>query len=1385
MRKIIYMFTVLFPLLLVAQVQEHRVEENLQITAANGPVTLTATKSITLKPTSLIKLGSNVNFKIIDDVYLPLSLTDDNYVLKRAFQIPTKSTVVSSNNEVIESVTYFDGLGRPKQSIGIKQSPTKKDIVTFIDYDDLGRQTREFLPYAATTSNGRLQTGAEIATQQYYYSNYAEDFPGITELTSINAFSEQTIESSPLNRVQKQAAPGKDWRKDGGHEVEFGYENNEEGEVKLFRVSLSIAPNSKIYKPTLLGNGSVSYSVGQLYKTVTKDENHTEDGSKLHTTEEFKNKEGQVVLKRTYALVNNVEEAHDTYYVYDDFGNLTYVLPPKVRVTDGVSAVELSKLCYQYVYDYRNRLVEKKIPGKDWEYIVYDKLDRPVLTQDANLRMHNQWLFTKYDYLSRVVYTGVYTEGVRLDQESMQLKFDEENISALKQYENKLTTAGSKDIFYSNNNFPVSNTEIYTVSYYDDYTFDRAGAPTSAVLYKGIGNTTNKTKGLATGTKVKVLTTDDWITTVTLYDEKARPVYVYQNNVYLNTTDVVESKLDFVGKVLETKTTHTKRDQNPIVTVDTFSYDHATRLVSQQQKINNQATETIVKNEYDALGQLTTKEVGDGLQKVDYDYNVRGWLTKINEDNNNDNDLFNFELKYNTPSVNGAALFNGNIAQTSWQTENEDNSKKTYTYSYDALNRINAAIGTNTSNYNVSGITYDKNGNIETLLRRGHVVENPDITNNNHFDVMDDLSYNYDSGNKLQGVDDDGNVNYGYVDKPNSGSDYTYDDNGNMISDANKGITNIKYNHLNLPTQVLFSNGGQIVYTYDASGMKLKKEVESSTQTPVATLYAGNYIYEEREGEQANLQFFNHPEGYTQPVIASGSVAISSFEYVYQYKDHLGNVRLSYTDTNGDGVISKPSSTILYEDFSTLDNWSNSPVTLDTEQKVSGNTSGKLKLSTNGNLIAYHNTGVNVNNTISTTYEYSGWLRLNAPQPEGGYIRLMLFTYDNNSKLIEFSEADRVRTSGEWVYVKKRVTVPASAKKLNVRLDIYTNGAYVEGWFDDLKISKVNNTSEIIEESNYYPFGLKHKGYNTLYNPIGNKVAQKFNYQHQELNESLGYNMHEFELRHYDVTLGRFVTTDPYEQFANPYLAMGNNPVTSFDPDGGHCKDANGNVIACPDGDLFDEYRDSEDNHTTILDDVDLDTGTTKAPEGATGEDAMFNQFGEKLLLDQIDFSQVYKQETDEFITSMNKFRGEYLKNFLQILSVLNPWSIAFGPAAGVSPAVRALTTRSLTSTSPLANYVYHTVEGGKTIYVGITNNLSRRAAEHLAQKGINIEPIFNNLSRIDARSVEQALIEIHKLSKNGGTLLNKINSIATKNPIYARSLKRGYDLLKQKGYKY
>ncbi|WP_420552089.1 DUF6443 domain-containing protein [Tenacibaculum aiptasiae] len=1065
--------------------------------------------------------------------YTPVVFSNENYVFNRVYRkAMTSPSEITSSSDVIESIAYFDGLGRGKQSIGIRQGTSGKDIVTHMEYDALGRQTKEYLPYAAATQNGLIRTGdVATATKSYYQTNYSEDFAGVS-LPNVNAYSEKILESSPLNRVFEQTAPGKDWAKgtsysskgytNNSHSIKFEYQANATNEVRAFGVDVVLADNT--YTPSLTVNSS--YLAGTLYKTVTKDENWEPADGVNHTTEEFKNKQGQVVLKRTY----NNSEKHDTYYVYDKYGNLTYVLPPKMEGSTATLASITSKLNdlgYQYKYDHRNRLVEKRIPGKDWEYIVYDKLDRPVLTQDANLRAENKWLFTKYDVLGRVVYTGRYINASdRITIQNTVNTFTGDNLYEVRSGYNNMNGIA---MYYTHRAFPnTQNVYILTANFYDSYqNFDRRGAPESVVSY---GKTsTSNVKGLLVGTYTRVVdvTPNEIPATITYYDEKARPIYLYSKNGYLQTTDIVESKLDdFTGRVLETKATHKKTGHADVVTVDSFEYDHLDRLISQTQKINNQVSNRIVKNNYDELGQLTSKVVGNGvvkgykdvtsgisisddvitktgvanwteglatqgsftgdgyvefttvdnskyyiaglsstntnahygtidyaiyirgsyvdiyesslnkgnkttnaigdvfrverirneihykkngetfyvsqtpssgvllgdisiyhtgtqikdlkvvdnnkgLQTVDYKYNVRGWLKNINQDANNDNDLFNFSLKYNDITDTNKRLYNGNISQTSWNTLNTDTSSRTYTYSYDALNRITVATGSLTHNYTLSSVYYDKNGNITYLSRNGHTNSNA-----TSFGLMDQLYYSYDAGNKLLGVRDDGNDTYGFKDGTNTGNDYTYDANGNMKTDANKGITNIIYNHLNLPTQVTI--GGQnITYTYDAAGMKLKKIVNGTT-----TEYAGNYMYENNV-----LQFFNHPEGYIKK-------DNTGFKYVYQYKDHLGNVRLSYTDSNNDGVI-----------------------------------------------------------TAST---------------------------------------------------------------------------------------------EIVEESNYYPFGLKHKGYNGNVSSLGNSVAQKFKFNGKEFEQSLGVNLYEYGARMYDPSIALFTSIDPKaDVYSNqsPYIYAANNPI--------------------------------------------------------------------------------------------------------------------------------------------------------------------------------------------------------------------------------------------------
>ncbi|MEP3443757.1 MAG: DUF6443 domain-containing protein, partial [Flavobacteriaceae bacterium] len=864
---------------------------------------------------------------------------DHNYVYTRTYQTEQAAPAFfTEDDDLIQSITFFDGLGRALQQTAIDQSPNKKDIVFQMEYDSFGRMSSEHLPYATTgTDLGTYRTDAVTQTLSYYNIPKYEN--------TQNPFSEKDFEPSPLNRVTKQAAPGNDWAMGQGHEIEMAYGTNTSTDgVREFRVSLTADGNS--YFPSLVEDPTnTEYAKGELYKNTTFDENHDGTASKLHSTEEFTDKYGRVILKRTYAGAGSpsVVEAHDTYYVYDNLGNLTYVLPPGMDASSATLAniiTNMDALGYRYVYDHRNRLVEKQLPGKQKEYIVYNTLDQPIMTQDANQRLIDEWLFTKYDAFGRVAYTGKATDS----RDRPDLQNDADAIAVPWVLDTGSFAMDNITVYYGNTAYPTSTiTEILTVNYYDTYVDKPSGAP-AAVVVRGsspqVNNATN-VRGLATVSKVKVLTTSDWITTLTYYDAKARPIYTYSDNEYLSTVDIAESELDFVGRPIQVRTEHIRSGET-VVTLDNFTYDHTGRLLKQTQCLGDEnllytcigttaemnllienttittdqtatnsitvkpvttingdvtltaggssgAEELIVYNDYDELGQLQAKKVGGtpgtdyagttGLQTVDYTYNVRGWLTGINDDDDTDlsltkatADLFGFRLGYNEGNN---ALYNGNIALTQWQTEHTDNTLKRYDYTYDALNRIESATD-NTGKYNLSGVTYDKMGNIQTLQRQGWTVANPSLANTTGLGLMDDMTYTY-TGNQLQAVDDAiaASATYGFVDGAELATEYTYDANGNMLTDANKGITGVTYNYLNLPTQVNI-NSGNIQYIYDATGIKLKKVNSTGTTTE----YAGNYMYE-GTGISTDLQFFSHPEGYVSPSAVEGQ-----YNYIYQYKDH-------------------------------------------------------------------------------------------------------------------------------------------------------------------------------------------------------------------------------------------------------------------------------------------------------------------------------------------------------------------------------------------------------------------------------------------------------------------------------------------------------------------
>lgn len=842
---------------------------------------------------------------------------NQNYIKTTTYKVETNTTITNPNvNDAAVSVQYFDGLGRPIQQVAHQQSTTRKDIIVHSEYDQLGRQVKEFLPYVREQSSLNYDTGAQNAQMQFYgNTNFELTGNPHFELTGA-PFSEKELEASPLSRVFKQAAPGNPWSLGGGKEVKLAYDCNETDEVVFFGVNTTYESSTGYYDTELFKNNY--YDACQLYKNTTKDENWTSGHN--NTTIEYKDKQGRVVLKRTY----NDNVKHDTYYVYDKYGNLSFVIPPAVDVSQPINQTILNGLCYQYKYDYRNRLVEKKIPGKQWEYIVYDKMDKPVATGPALDPFGGNttgWMITKYDRFSRVVYTGWKEQNSFSTQErhALQLLVNGNNTP---QYESKLAqpiTVNSVSLPYSNDVQPSGGIIILTINYYDNYTFTAAPSTIPSQI-NGVEILQN-VKGMPTGNWTRVLTSPNESlaeTSFMYYDKRGRAFYTKVNNHLGGHTETF-SKLDFQGTPLETQTIH-QRDSNPLVVtiIDEFEYLHNGKLKKHIQKVNNNPKELILANTYDELGQLISKQVGGqdiqneiGYQKIDYRYNIRGWLTHINdiedlrENGALNDDLFAFKINYNeiTEVENGdmnfvatsfnntvKPLFNGNIAETYWKSRTDDILRK-YSYSYDDLNRLRKAyfqkpydVVSHTQSFD-EYIDYDKNGNIDRLQRfadqneYGNVIE------------IDALGYHYQQhSNKLMKVTDVTNFSAGFGDDSDgtndTDDDYAYDDNGNMISDENKGITSIKYNHLNLPTSIRFVNG-EIRYLYNAAGVKVGKTVIQGSEDPVVTDYLGGFQYVKNE-----LQFFPHPEGYVSVVkFGPDNLVIN---YAYQYKDHLGNIRLNY-----------------------------------------------------------------------------------------------------------------------------------------------------------------------------------------------------------------------------------------------------------------------------------------------------------------------------------------------------------------------------------------------------------------------------------------------------------------------------------------------------------
>jgi len=837
-----------------------------------------------------------------------------NYVQTVVTRVPglTTSSAISAHPDTaheIIAIQYFDGLERLIQTIQKNASTTGRDIVQPVTYDQYGRDSIKYLPYTASlaTSDGSFKSTA-VADQLTFYhpsgsTSGTQQSNGI--INTASPYARTGYEPSPLNRIVEQGAPGDAWQFTGAgnnnsnnHTIRTVDTTNDT--TSTFSSSNNIGSKIAALYTTTINNatqtqqltrvGNAVYGAGQLYVTITRDENWQPAYGVVGTTETYTDKEGHIVLKRIYNYIGTAVQELSTYYVYDVLGNLAFVLPPSAGGDNaGIpSQLVLDNLCYQYQYDQRNRMVAKKIPGKGWEYMVYNTLDQLIATQDSVERSTTpqKVSYIKYDGQGRVIITGYYALSGSVLGTNYRATLQASADAQTTLWETK-STAG----VYSNVTIPTSGAVMYTTNYYDDYII--SGIPTNYKLTSGVST---MTKGLLTANKVAVLNTPaDVLWTVNYYDDRGRDTLTFKqhylggHNAYsLNNYDHISTHYSFINQVDTVVRMHfTKASLSiPNVTIgNRYTYDHVGRKTKTGELIYAGATAGpmtyLSKLDYNEIGQMIGKHyhstdsvnyLGEAL----YAYNERGWLTSITPVGIT---YFGETINYNNPSSGGLGTatpqYNGNISQFIYNSPNmeghfgsDPHSSNIVNYGYDALNRLAASQSTVTANGDESA-TYDLEGNITSLTRTG-----PNAAT---------LAYTY-------------NTNSNQLHLVNNGATpvkvYTYDGNGNVTSDSTgKSIT---YNLLNLPLVVKKSSSVTLAtYYYDANGRKLR---DTSMSAHTSWDYVDGIVYQYNSTlNTSTISFIQTEEG--KATLISPNPA---FTYTYDFKDYLGNIRASF-DNGGTG----------------------------------------------------------------------------------------------------------------------------------------------------------------------------------------------------------------------------------------------------------------------------------------------------------------------------------------------------------------------------------------------------------------------------------------------------------------------------------------------------
>ena len=826
-----------------------------------------------------------------------------NYIRINELMKPGVNTWAQADQLVIgdklQSTAYFDGFYRTVQKVDKETSSNNgiwKDFVTHIEYDEAGRTPKQYLSYPASTTTvpvGFFKTDAATDQPAVIRNYYAES-------STANTWAEIKYEESPLNRPENVRASGTGWSNSTDYKgIDAAYTFNTDASTTQEQIvkwdigySLTDVPQTSGY-----------YPLGVLTKKISIDE-------KNKRVIQYTDKYGNLILKKVEVESNADEYLYEkwlsTYYVYDDFGRLRFVIPPKATTFfrdhgwNIASNLEVaSELCFYYHYDEKGRTIVKHAPGAGEIHLVYDERDRLIFSQDQKQRdRYQQWSFTFYDEFDRIVATGLVNKN--------------ENRENLQAGINNKTTRDIKDIKIAINNSTETitihaygsyqnGTEVYnTFTIYDDinnyllhHNYVNYNIPSQAnVTYPQTSDLTFRTNGMVMGSVVRIIdannndndpSNDKFMKATNFYDENGRLFQRHDENIK-GGEDIASFGFDFIGKVsgIVRKKNVPGTAYTNFITNTYHTYDKLGRVTAVFSNYNNTGYKKISSIDYDPFGRIKNKKLSpaynsnNGIESLSYDYNIHGWLTGINKQyalttNNADqwDHYFGISLGYLSNSNQFTqSQYNGMITGAVWKTQG-DNKPKKFDYTYDAAGRYTGATfhekevpSANWTNslvdYSVSDILYDENGNLLTLKRKGMI---PGI---HHGEVIDNLEYHYvkingvELGNRLAKVIDLATSNQlpgDFKDGSNSGDDYTYDENGNLTNDENKTIRDphngdgITWNYMDKPQRIVKETStsaanSRIDYIYDASGTKLAKTVSKTDYNNVTTAVTSWYMGE-------------------------------------------------------------------------------------------------------------------------------------------------------------------------------------------------------------------------------------------------------------------------------------------------------------------------------------------------------------------------------------------------------------------------------------------------------------------------------------------------------------------------------------------------------------